>query len=88
MAKLVHERVGGQAIHVGNCEIWAGIFYLDSPTDYREFLAERPGVSSRSCYEGPAFLRKVRSQRSLKNLAWLLPILLLLVLLYTLICWV
>jgi hypothetical protein len=33
-----HEKTGGTAIHVGDCYIWAEIYYLDSPTDYREFL--------------------------------------------------
>ena len=87
MAKLVHERVGGQAIHVGDCEIWAGIFYLDSLTDYREFLPEKPAACSSPCYESVMVLGEPRSQRNLKNLSWLLPILLLLVLLYTLLCW-
>ena len=32
------EQIGGSAVHVGDCYIWAAISYLDSPTDYRECL--------------------------------------------------
>jgi hypothetical protein len=32
------KQIGGTAIHVGDCRVWAEIYYLDSPTDYREFL--------------------------------------------------
>jgi len=30
--------VGGAAVRIGDCFIWAAIQYLDSPTDYRECL--------------------------------------------------
>jgi hypothetical protein len=30
---------GGETIHVGDCYIWAEIYYLDSPTDYREYIS-------------------------------------------------
>ena len=33
------KEIGGQTIHVGDCHVWAGIYYLDSPTDYREYIA-------------------------------------------------
>ena len=33
-----HGQDGGTGIHVGDCYVWAEIHYLDSPTDYREFL--------------------------------------------------
>jgi len=35
------EQIGGSAVHVGDCYIWAAISYLDSPTDYRECLPYR-----------------------------------------------
>lgn len=35
------QRIGGTTVHVGDCLIWAAIFYLDSPTDYRECLPFR-----------------------------------------------
>jgi hypothetical protein len=39
MGQRIHEeQVGGTAAHVGDCLVWAEIYYLDSPTDYREYL--------------------------------------------------
>jgi len=35
------ERIGGSAVHVGDCYVWASISYLDSSTDYRECLPHR-----------------------------------------------
>jgi len=35
------ERIGGSAVHVGDCYVWASISYLDSSTDYRECLPPR-----------------------------------------------
>jgi hypothetical protein len=32
------EWIGGNWSHVGDCHVWAEINYLDSATDYREFL--------------------------------------------------
>jgi len=31
-------QIGGATTHVGDCYIWAEIYYLDSATDYRECL--------------------------------------------------
>ncbi len=30
--------VTGESVYVGDCYVWAEISYLDSSTDYREFL--------------------------------------------------
>lgn len=30
----------GESFHVRDCYVWAEIFYLDSPTDYREYLPQ------------------------------------------------
>jgi len=30
------QHIGGKAVHIRDCYVWAEIFYLDSPTDYRE----------------------------------------------------
>jgi hypothetical protein len=38
---------GGKAFHVGDCYVWSAIYYLDSPTDYRESLP-RHGVTPRN----------------------------------------
>lgn len=37
------QHICGGEFHVGDCRVWAEIFYLDSPTDYREYL---PGNTS------------------------------------------
>jgi len=42
MADL-RRRTGGRPFHVGECYVWAAISYLDSPTDYREYLARDSG---------------------------------------------
>src|SRR5437588_13056109 len=31
-------RIGGREFHIPDCHVWAEIYYLDSPTDYREYL--------------------------------------------------
>jgi hypothetical protein len=35
-----HQRVGGEGVHISDCHVWAEIYYLDSPTDYREYLPQ------------------------------------------------
>lgn len=35
------KQLGGEAFHVRDCYVWAEIQYLDSPTDYREYLPQR-----------------------------------------------
>jgi len=35
--------IGGQAVHVGDCHVWAEIYYLESPTDYREYILNDGG---------------------------------------------
>lgn len=32
------EQSSGQSFHIADCHVWAEIHYLDSPTDYREYL--------------------------------------------------
>jgi hypothetical protein len=32
------ESIGGSAVHIDDCQVRAAINYLDSPTDYREYL--------------------------------------------------
>ncbi len=39
--------IGGTSVHVGDCQVWAGILYLDSDTDYREYLPNNPRRWSR-----------------------------------------
>lgn len=33
-------QIGGSAVTVGDCQVWAEINYLDSATDYREYLMD------------------------------------------------
>jgi hypothetical protein len=33
-----HQRIGGENVRIGDCYVSAEINYLDSPTDYREYL--------------------------------------------------
>ena len=41
MGELTNQKeVGGDAIHVRDCYVWAEIYYLDSPTDFREYLPQ------------------------------------------------
>ena len=41
------EPIGGTDVRVGDCQIWAAIHYLDSHTNYREFLpCNAPSVAS------------------------------------------
>jgi len=35
---IPNDGIGGCPIHVKDCYIWSEIYYLDSPTDYREYL--------------------------------------------------
>ena len=43
------ETIGASAVRIDDCHVWAAISYLDSPTDYREYLPpvrpERPEPS-------------------------------------------
>jgi len=36
-------------VHIQDCRVWAEIFYLDSPTDYREHLAQSTLQLRESC---------------------------------------
>jgi hypothetical protein len=41
-----HTQTAASTSHVGDCYIWAEIYYLDSATDYRECVA--PGIREAS----------------------------------------
>jgi hypothetical protein len=32
------KRIGREAVYIRDCYVWAEIYYLDSPTSYREYL--------------------------------------------------
>jgi hypothetical protein len=37
-----YKQIGGEPVHIRDCYVWAEIYYLDSKTDYREYLPEGP----------------------------------------------
>src|SRR5580693_553297 len=37
-AQRPEEQIGGTPVRVTDCYTWVAIYYLDSPTDYREYL--------------------------------------------------
>ena len=41
------KQIGGECFHGRDCYVWAEISYLDSSTDYREFLPQ-PAVPPRT----------------------------------------
>lgn len=48
------KKIGCEGIHVGDCYVWAEIYYLDSPTDYREYISNH--VSQRTTETGAEFI--------------------------------
>jgi hypothetical protein len=40
------QRIGGNTFHVGDCRIWAEIYYLDSSTNYREYLPQHSSLKT------------------------------------------
>jgi hypothetical protein len=34
------KEIGGEGFHVRDCYVWTEIYYLDSPSDYREYLPQ------------------------------------------------
>jgi len=35
------KQIDGEATHIGDCQVWVEIYYLDSQTDYREYLPQK-----------------------------------------------
>lgn len=70
--KTQSERDGGYEFHVADCYVWAEIYYLDSPTDYREYLSAnvRP-VHGKECNEQMVLLDDVKRPQLLKSFAQL-----------------
>jgi len=45
-AQRPEEQIGGTPVRVPDCYIWAAIYYLDSPSNYREYLPySRPRIA-------------------------------------------
>jgi hypothetical protein len=38
--RIQSKEIGGERIHVRDCYVWTEIYYLDSPSDYREYLPQ------------------------------------------------
>ena len=76
--------IGGEAFHVGDCHIWSAIYYLDSPTDYRECLPQ-PGVCPHTIGDDLVMLDSSRNlaspQTGLASLSALVTLVVLIVLL-------
>jgi hypothetical protein len=64
----------GVPFHVGDCYIWAAIFYLDSPTDYRECLArDSAQLRSLACAD-LIMLDSVKQRPISRTKRWLAPV--------------
>lgn len=37
---IPHEEIGGEGVHVRDCYVWTEISYLDSSSDFREYLPQ------------------------------------------------
>jgi hypothetical protein len=48
------KEIGCEAIHVGDCYVWAEIYSLDSRTDYREYISN--DVSQPTTETGTEFI--------------------------------
>ena len=43
-----HQRMGGEGVHIGDCYVWAEIYYLNSTSDYREYISRNGADGPRS----------------------------------------
>jgi len=49
MGNLVDDqRIGGESVHISECYVWAEIYYLNSATDYREYVPQNGADGPRS----------------------------------------
>ena len=65
MANTIQPKeIGGEGIHIRDCYVWAEIYYLDSPSDYREYLPRdrqrRPPVTFWKCWAPRQSLRSAK----------------------------
>ena len=44
------KQIGGEPVHVRDCYVWAEVYYLDSRTDYREYLPHASSSMNLSCW--------------------------------------
>src|ERR1700704_6242446 len=43
-----HQRIGGGNVHISDCYVWAEIYYLNSTSDYREYISRNGADGPRS----------------------------------------
>ena len=43
--RIKESDIAGTPFRIGDSYIWAEIYYLDSPTDYREFLPQNSAIA-------------------------------------------
>jgi len=43
-----HQRIGAESVHISDCYVWAEIYYLNSTSDYREYLPQNGADGPRS----------------------------------------
>jgi hypothetical protein len=70
MANTIERKeIGGEGIHIRDCYVWAEIYYLDSPSDYREYLPQdrhwRPDGHRLEMLDSPR--QSLRSARDLSD---------------------
>jgi len=83
-----NKRIGGEAVHIRDCYVWAEIYYLDSKTDYREHLPEHaPSLPENELI----MLDSSReSPNPNPNVSWAVPlavVVLSVLLMYVVLCW-
>ena len=43
-----HQRIGGESVRISDCYVWAEIYYLDSTSNYREYIPRNGADGPRS----------------------------------------
>jgi hypothetical protein len=66
-----YPRIGGESVQVGDCWVWAEINYLDSPTNYREYLPQNCDCPRNIPGNDVIMLESYGSPRSSKARPWL-----------------
>ena len=80
----MNKRTGGESFHVRECHIWAAISYLDSPTDYREYISQHPRAIRPSLASEVVMLASHKRRQGLrgslsKAIGWTVPAVLLVI---------
>ena len=73
------KQIGGDETHIGDCQVWVEIYYLDSQTNYREYLPQK-----RVPFRSNAFIPLCSSTSSPRSdfrnvLPWAMPLLFLVI---------